>query len=657
MTKRATACPDYSGINDNPTTNNQQLTTNNYLCTMNYLLTENLSKSFGERTLFENLSFAIEQGQKIALVARNGAGKSTLLRILIGKETSDTGSVRVNKDIRMAYLPQEPELDDKMSILDCVLAGGNRMIDAVKQYEEAMDSLGEEDNTANHRKLEQATNLMDNLNAWDYEQKITQILTRLKINHLHQTIATLSGGQKKRVALAKVLIEEPDLVLMDEPTNHLDLEMVEWLEQYLKRSSLSLLLITHDRYFLDRITNEILELENGQLYRYKGNYEFYLEKKAEREENLLKEVDKSKNLMRTELEWMRRQPKARGTKSKSRIDSFYDLKDKASQKLNTQNIELNVQMSRMGNKVLEMEHVTKAFDHLKILDDFDYVFQKKERVGIVGPNGVGKTTFLELITGKQQPDSGKIDTGQTIVFGYYSQAGIKLPDDKRVIEVVTDIAEVIPLGRGETISASQFLQKFGFDPARQYTYVSKLSGGEKRRLYLLTVLVKNPNFLILDEPTNDLDIVTLTTLEDFLVNFAGCLIIVSHDRYFLDRLATHLFIFEGAGVIKDFNGTYSEYREMLQEKDKEKEKGKKIPVQPESPNTSAPRKLSFKEKREIELLELEMANLETRKNELEQKLSGGFGTPQDFAGWSKELNQIKEQLETKGERWLELSEI
>jgi ABC transport system ATP-binding/permease protein len=623
---------------------------------MNYLLAENLSKSFGERTLFDNLSFAIEQGQKIALVARNGAGKSTLLRILIGKETSDTGSVRVNKDIRMAYLPQEPELDDKMSILDCVLAGGNRMIDAVKQYEEAMDALGEEDSAANHRKLEQATNQMDNLNAWDYEQKITQILTRLKINHLHQTIATLSGGQKKRVALAKVLIEEPDLVLMDEPTNHLDLEMVEWLEQYLKRSSLALLLITHDRYFLDRITNEILELENGQLYRYKGNYEFYLEKKAEREENLLKEVDKSKNLMRTELEWMRRQPKARGTKSKSRIDSFYDLKDKASQKLNTQNIELNVQMSRMGNKVLEMEHVSKAFDNLKILDDFDYIFQKKERVGIVGPNGVGKTTFLELITGKQQPDSGKIDTGQTIVFGYYSQAGIKLPDDKRVIEVVTDIAEVIPLGKGETISASQFLQKFGFDPARQYTYVSKLSGGEKRRLYLLTVLVKNPNFLILDEPTNDLDIVTLTTLEDFLVNFAGCLIIVSHDRYFLDRLATHLFIFEGAGEIKDFNGTYSEYRDMLSEKEKEKEKEKKIPVQPESPASNAPRKLSFKEKREIELLEFEMANLEARKNELEKKLSEGKGSPQEFADWSRELSHTKEKLENAEEKWLELSE-
>src|SRR6185437_1567205 len=478
------------------------------------------------------------------------------------------------------------------------------------------------------------------------EQKITQILTRLKINHLNQKIGTLSGGQKKRVALAKVLIDEPDLVLMDEPTNHLDLEMVEWLEEYLSRSSLALMLITHDRYFLDRITTEILELDNSKLYRYTGNYANFLEKKAEREDAFLNEVTKSKNLLRTELEWMRRQPKARGTKSKSRIDSFYDLQDKASGKINTDKIELNVQMTRMGNKVLEMKHVSKAFDTAKILDNFSYIFQKKERIGIVGSNGVGKTTFLEFITGKQKPDTGKVDTGSTIVFGYYSQAGIKLPEDKRVIEVVTDIAEFIPLGGGETLSASQFLQKFGFDPSRQYTYVSKLSGGEKRRLYLLTVLITNPNFLILDEPTNDLDIITLTVLEDFLLNFGGCLLIVSHDRFFLDKLATHLFVFEGNGIIKDFNGTYSEYGEMLKEEEKQAGKGKKGTPAPFAQPIQAQKakKMSFKEKREFEMLEAEISDLEKLKSELELKLSSGNGNATDFAGWSKELSQATELL-------------
>ncbi len=557
----------------------------------------------------------------------------------------------------MAYLPQEPELDDNMRILDSVLSGGNRMIDAVKQYEAAMDAIGEADTPANHKLLEDATNVMDNLQAWDYEQKITQILTRLKINHLQQKIGTLSGGQKKRVALAKVLIDEPDLVLMDEPTNHLDIEMVEWLEGYLSKSSLALMLITHDRYFLDKITTEILELDNGSLYRYTGNYSNFLEKKAEREESFMNEVTKSKNLLRTELEWMRRQPKARTTKSKSRIDSFYELEEKAGGKINSEKIELNVQMTRMGNKVLEMKHISKAFETVNILDNFSYIFQKKERIGIIGSNGVGKTTFLELITEKQKPDSGTIDTGSTIVFGYYSQAGIKLPEDKRVIEVVTDIAEFIPLGGGETLSASQFLQKFGFDPSRQYTYVSKLSGGEKRRLYLLTVLITNPNFLILDEPTNDLDIITLTVLEDFLMNFGGCLLIVSHDRFFLDKLATHLFIFEGNGIVKDFNGTYSEYGDMLKEEEKQKGKEKKgvptpSPVQAPPPKS---KKMSFKEKREFEMLEAEISSLEKLKSELEQRLSSGNGSATDFAAWSKELSGTIELLNAKGEKWLELS--
>lgn len=624
---------------------------------MNILLAQNLSKSYSERVLFSDISFSIEKGQKIALVARNGSGKSTLFKILAGKEIADSGSFRLNKDSRMAYLPQEPELDDNMRILDSVLSGGNRMIDAVKQYEAAMDAIGEADTPANHKLLEDATNVMDNLQAWDYEQKITQILTRLKINHLQQKIGTLSGGQKKRVALAKVLIDEPDLVLMDEPTNHLDIEMVEWLEGYLSKSSLALMLITHDRYFLDKITTEILELDNGSLYRYTGNYSNFLEKKAEREESFMNEVTKSKNLLRTELEWMRRQPKARTTKSKSRIDSFYELEEKAGGKINSEKIELNVQMTRMGNKVLEMKHISKAFETVNILDNFSYIFQKKERIGIIGSNGVGKTTFLELITEKQKPDSGTIDTGSTIVFGYYSQAGIKLPEDKRVIEVVTDIAEFIPLGGGETLSASQFLQKFGFDPSRQYTYVSKLSGGEKRRLYLLTVLITNPNFLILDEPTNDLDIITLTVLEDFLMNFGGCLLIVSHDRFFLDKLATHLFIFEGNGIVKDFNGTYSEYGDMLKEEEKQKGKEKKgvptpSPVQAPPPKS---KKMSFKEKREFEMLEAEISSLEKLKSELEQRLSSGNGSATDFAAWSKELSGTIELLNAKGEKWLELS--
>ncbi len=626
---------------------------------MNILLAQNLSKSFSERVLFKNISFSIEKGQKIALVARNGTGKSTLFKILAGKEIADEGSFRLNKDFRMAYLPQEPDLDHDMTILDSVLAGGNKMIEAVKQYEEAMDDIAENDIPVNHKKLEIAMNEMDNLQAWDYEQKITQILTRLKINHLHQKIGSLSGGQKKRVALAKVLIDEPDLVLMDEPTNHLDIEMVEWLEEYLTRSSLALMLITHDRYFLDRITTEILELDNGQLYRYIGNYGNFLEKKTEREESFMNEVTKSKNLLRTELEWMRRQPKARTTKSKSRIDSFYDLKDKASGKISTDKIELNVQMTRMGNKVLEMKHVSKAFETLNILDDFSYLFQKKERIGLVGSNGVGKTTFLELITGKQKADSGIIDTGSTIVFGYYSQAGIVLPEDKRVIEVVTDIAEYIPLGNDETLSAAQFLQKFGFEPARQYTYVSKLSGGEKRRLYLLTVLVTNPNFLILDEPTNDLDIVTLNILEEFLVTFGGCLLIVSHDRYFLDRLAQHLFIFEGNGVIKDFNGTYTEYRDMLIDEEKELKSARKnesiAPPPAATVAATKARKMTFKEKRELELLDIEIARLEKLKAELELKLASGNGSPADFGEWSKELVKTNELLGSSGERWLELS--
>jgi ATP-binding cassette subfamily F protein uup len=439
------------------------------------------------------------------------------------------------------------------------------------------------------------------------------------------------------------------------------MDMVEWLEDYLSRQSLALLLVTHDRYFLDRVVNEIFELENRQLYRYKGNYSFYLENKAEREATLGAEIDKSKNLLRKELEWMRRQPKARGTKSKSRIDAYYQLEEKANQKKQEQELSLEVKMTRLGGKIIEFEHVSKRFDQTVILDDFSYIFQKKDRVGIVGPNGVGKTTFLEMLTGKMTPDKGNIVSGETVVFGYYTQAGIKLPEDKRVIEVVTDIADVIPLGNGSTLSASQFLQQFGFEPARQYTFVSKLSGGEKRRLHLLTVLIRNPNFLILDEPTNDLDIITLNTLEDFLFNFPGCLLIVSHDRYFLDKLANHLFIFEGKGQIRDYNGSYSSYRELKEDEEEMKKNLKKPqpipqPLQPQ-PAQEAKRKASFKEKREYEELEKEIAALEARRTELETLLSGGKGTNEDFMKWSQELETVKNGIESKTDRWLELSEF
>ena len=532
------------------------------------------------------------------------------------------------------------------------------MAEAVKAYEASLEALGEEDSPATHKLLENATHQMETLNAWDYELRIRQILSRLNIHNLTQKTGSLSGGQKKRVALAKVLIEEPDLLLIDEPTNHLDLEMTEWLEEYLSRQSMALLLVTHDRYFLDRVANEIMELENGQLYRYKGNYSLFLEKKADREENFIKDVDKSKNLLRKELEWMRRQPKARGTKSKSRIEAFYDLEDKAGQKLSTQNLELNVKMTRLGGKILELEHLNKRFGEKIIIDDFSYLFQKKERIGIAGINGVGKTTFLEVITGKAEADSGKISTGETVVFGYYTQAGIKLPDDKRVIEVVTEIAEFISTGSGDNVSASQFLQQFGFEPARQYTYVSKLSGGEKRRLYLLTILIKNPNFLILDEPTNDLDILTLQTLEAFLMEFSGCLIIVSHDRYFMDKVADHLFIFEGDGKIKDYNGSYSEYRADLIEEEKETKANKANPPYAGT-NTTEPakRKLSFKEKKEYEDMEALIAKLEVKKTELEATMAKGEGSHEDFLNWGKELQKIQAELDSSTDRWLELAEF
>ncbi|MFN5830512.1 MAG: ABC-F family ATP-binding cassette domain-containing protein [Bacteroidota bacterium] len=635
---------------------------------MNLLSIENLSKSYGEKQLFQNLTFGINQGEKVALVARNGSGKSTLLRIITGTDTSDDGKVIFRRDLRVSFLDQNPSFNEELSIIDTVLMAENEITKAIKQYEKIIDIPTDELNSKQAEELEQALAQMDKTNAWAYEIRVKQVLAKLGLVKITMPVKKLSGGQKKRVALAKVLIEEPDLLIMDEPTNHLDVDMIEWLEEYLENKDLSLLLVTHDRYFLDNVCNKIIELDQQTLYTYQGNYSYFLEKKSEREFNAAREIDKAKNLMRKELEWIRRMPKARGTKSKSRIDAFYDLKDKATDKKQHADLELNVKMSRIGGKVIEMKKVYKAYDDLKILKGFDYTFKTGERIGIVGKNGIGKSTFLNLISGKEQPDSGKINVGETIVFGYYSQAGIELKEDKRVIEVVKEnIAEVISLADGSKVSASQFLTLFQFPPEMQYTFVSKLSGGERRRLFLLTVLVKNPNFLILDEPTNDLDLLTLQTLEEFLMNFKGCLVIVSHDRYFMDKLVDHLFVFEGDGEVKDFSGNYQDWRAKVMADEQElKKKEKQLTAEKNTENIAAAeadtqknkiKKKSFKEKFEFEQLQHVIAALETEKVQLSEQLSSGAGTHAEIAKWSERIGQIVEELNEKELRWLMLSEL
>ena len=602
------------------------------------------------------------QGQKIALVARNGAGKTSFLKILMGKDIPDSGEVRISKDITTGYLEQDPYLEPDKTVLESVLFAENHILKAIEEYEDALEESAKDHNPINEKRLEAAMNNMDTLKAWDYEQKIKQILTNLKIVNLTQKTGTLSGGQKKRVALAKILIQEPQFMILDEPTNHLDLDMIEWLENYLKRQKMTMLLVTHDRYFLDRITHEILELDQKQLFRYKGNYEYYLEKKSEREFNQGRETDKARSLLKKELEWMRKQPKARGTKQKARIDSFYETQEKASKKLEETNLILNVKMNRQGGKILELKHVSKAYGDVKMVDNFTYTFSRGEKIGIVGQNGIGKSTFLNVITGKEEPDGGKINVGDTTVFGYYTQEGLKIDDDKRVIEVVKDIAEVIPLGTGEKLSASQFLQYFGFEPEVQFTPVGKLSGGERRRLHLMTVLIKNPNFLILDEPTNDLDLLTLNTLEEFLANFQGCLIIVSHDRYFMDKLVDHLFIFKGQGEIKDFNGKYSEYRNYVEDEEKKERaalrSGNTKPVEVVAPAPVVEKKkMTFSEKREYETLEKEIELLDARKIELEELMASGKGSHQEIADWAKEHATAIASVDSKSIRWLELGEM
>lgn len=628
---------------------------------MNLLSVDSISKSYGIRVLFENVSFGIEEGQKVALVARNGAGKSTLLNIITGKDTPDKGKIVINKNIKIGYLEQDPYFPSNVSIQKAIFSSNTPTINAIKEYELAVELSQNNHSEENSLRLEKAITQMDLIKAWDYEVKIKEVLSKLDIHHLNQNIESLSGGQRKRVALAKLIIDEPQLIIMDEPTNHLDLDMIEWMEGYLQRSDISLLLVTHDRYFLDRVCNEIIELDNQTLYRYKGNYSYFIEKKAEREFNESREIDKARNLMRKELEWIRKMPKARGTKSKSRINAFYDLKEKATKKTQEQELHLNVKMSRIGGKILELKKLYKSYGNKVILKGFDYTFRNGERIGIVGKNGIGKSTFLNILAGIEQPDSGKVNIGETIVLGYYSQKGMQLKDDKRVIEVVKDIGEYIPMGDGSKLSASQLLSLFQFPPEMQYTFVSKLSGGEKKRLYLMTVLMKNPNFLILDEPTNDLDLLTLNTLEDFLLNFKGCVIIVSHDRYFMDKLVDQLFIFEGDGVIKGFTGNYSDYRELereLQLEAKEEKSGnEKLQNEKTLSVAASPKnKLSFKEKFELEQIEKELPQLELLKEELTQQLNSGISDHTKIKEIAEQLAKVTEEIDVKTMRWLELSE-
>jgi ABC transport system ATP-binding/permease protein len=635
---------------------------------MHYVSVEELSKSYGIKPLFRNITFHIEEGDKIALVARNGSGKSTLLKILSGKETAEGGTVWVHKDVTVALFEQEPIFIEDRSILDNIFHHNHPVINAIKAYEAASD---EEDVD----KLTDAIVKLDELNAWDFDTKVKQILGKLNIHHLQQTAGTLSGGQRKRVALAKTLIDigfehKHVLLIMDEPTNHLDVEMVEWLEHYLNQEKVTLLLVTHDRYFLDAVCEEIWEMDGSNLHVYKGDYENFLEKKAARIENDMSSIDKARNTYRKELEWMRKQPKARTTKSKSRQDNFYVVEAKAKQKIEDQQVELQMKMNRLGGKIAELKKIYKQYGDKIILKGFDYTFKKGERLGVIGKNGVGKSTFINILQGIEQPDGGKVNIGETVIFGYYSQAGLVVKEDMRVIEFVKNIAEHFPLADGSTLSASQFLNLFLFPPEQQYTHISRLSGGEKRRLHLLSILFRNPNFLILDEPTNDLDLPTLGVLENFLSEYRGCLLIVSHDRYFMDRLVDHLLVLEGDGFIRDFPGNYTQYREWVKQGDADAEfrpPGDGYKPLEKSVNTKAAPvlavmekkkvKLSYKEKREFDEIEKEIDELQKEKHFIEGKLNSSDTPFEELQKMSLRTGEITRLLDQKELRWLELGEI
>ncbi|MBL4754898.1 MAG: ABC-F family ATP-binding cassette domain-containing protein [Flavobacteriales bacterium] len=624
---------------------------------MSYLSVENLGKQYGDRLLFEELTFGLSRGDKMALIANNGTGKSSLLKIIAEQDFADEGKVTIGTGIRVGYLAQEPNFDDAKSIQELVQDSNAEAIQLIQEYEAALEAQGNDYNATTIKRLDDATARMDEANAWDYERRLKQVLSKFNIRDLSQKAGDLSGGQKKRLALAILLLDEPELLLLDEPTNHLDIEMIEWLEQYLQQQKSTLLMVTHDRYFLDRVCNHILELEGGKLFHHRGNYAYFLEKRAERETAFDVEISKAGKLMKKELEWIRRSPKARTTKSKSRIDNFEKIKQKANSKVVKQELNLEIKMSRVGGKILELKKIRKSFGDLTILNGFDYSFKNGERIGIVGRNAVGKTTFLNILTGKEKADSGKVNTGETIVYGYFTQAGIQLKDDQRVIQVLKDIAEVIVMADGKKVTASQFLQHFMFTPEMQHTYVSRLSGGERRRLYLLTVLIKNPNFLILDEPTNDLDLLTLNKLEEFLLQFKGCLILVSHDRYFMDKLTDHLFVFKGNGVIDDEYCSYTEYRQKLSNAEKESKKTRK--AEEIKPVTAEPtkKKFGFKEKYEYEQLELAIEQLEKEKNALEAVLSDATLGYEEVLKNSTRLGDVIKSIDDKSYRWMELDEL
>ncbi len=626
---------------------------------MLYLQVDNLSKSHGEKELFEDVSFTIEQGHKTALIAKNGAGKTTLLNILLGKELQDNGKVFLRNDIEVSYLEQDPVFPAESSIFDFILSADNQFNRAIRAYEVATEKFASDNSTQNRLILEKATNQMDALNAWEYEKNMREVLDKFLITDIHQKTGTLSGGQRKRLALAKCLVDQADLLILDEPTNHLDIGMIEWLEQYLSRKKASLLLVTHDRYFLDKVCNTIVEIDQKTAFTYRGNYAYYLEKRQERIENEQKGIEKARNLYRGELEWMRRKPQARATKARARIDRFYKIEEQAKKNIKEDKTEFSVGARRMGRKILEIEDISKRFGEKQIIKDFSYIFQKGEKIGIVGPNGAGKSSLLNIINGLIKPDQGKVVVGETVVFGYYRQEGFKEPGDRRIIDIMKDIAEEVETKSGR-VSVSVFLQHFGFAPPDQYAWFSTLSGGEKRKLYLLMILMRNPNFIILDEPTNDLDIATLNALESFLVDFPGCLITVSHDRYFMDKLCDHIFAFNDDGTIKDFPGNYSQYisyrdeQIILQKADQEKQKTN----EPKPAATkSGSKKPSYKYVREYEQLEAEIAELEKRKEELTEQMNAATSDADELMKLSTAFQENETVLEAKTERWMELVDI
>ncbi|HJX70612.1 MAG TPA: ABC-F family ATP-binding cassette domain-containing protein [Bacteroidales bacterium] len=616
------------------------------------LQVDNISKSIGSLQLFADVSFVINEGEKFAIIAKNGTGKTTLLNIVAGIDSADSGEIFINKNIKTAYLRQEPELNNENTVFEEVFHSSDQVIRAISAYEKAMES-------GDKKNLDKAITRMDHLNAWDHELRVRQILSKLQITDLDQETGTLSGGQKKRVALAQVLISDPEFLILDEPTNHLDIDMIEWLEEYLQRAGCTLLMVTHDRYFLSRICNEILEIDNGRLHGYHGNYSWFLEKRAERIENEKATVDKARNLLRKETDWMRRMPKARGTKAKYRVDAYYDLKKQASGAAQDSDMKIKIRASRMGRKIIESKNLSFSWDGTYYIRDFSYSFSRFEKIGVIGKNGTGKSTLLDLLTGKLQPEQGSLEYGETLVFGYMRQEGLRFDENQKVIDVARSIAETVRLDKNNVVDVSQFLTHFLFPPAVQHHHVSRLSGGEKRRLYLLTILMKSPNFLILDEPTNDLDIMSLAVLEDYLQNFPGCVMIVSHDRFFMDQIVDHLFIFEGDGIIRDFPGNYSQYRQHHERTVQAKKSQKKTQIITEKtrqPKPDASRKLTFKEKQEYELLEKVIEALEAEKAVLEKLLSSGNLSHEELKNHSIRIGQIINEIDKKTDRWLELGE-